>query len=92
MAICQRNFMTLESRNKKMGLVFCMSFLFHFSRNSFLYYFMKVYVHEKLEVKQNETSKNLAPHQDGLGITAVKEQKVLPEHFSLSTAYEKQVP
>lgn len=68
---------------KKMGLVFCMSFLFHFSRNSFLYYFMKVYIHEKLEVKQNETSKNLARHQDGLGITAVNKQKVLAEHFHL---------
>ena len=44
---------------------------------------MKVYIHEKLEVKQNETSKNLAPHQDGLGITAVNKQKVLAEHFYL---------
>lgn len=75
-----------------MGLVFCMSLLFHFSRNSFLYYFTKVYIHEKLEVKQNETSKNLSPHGDGLGIIAVKGQNVLAEYFSLSTAYEKQVP
>ena len=43
-----------------MGLVFCMPFLFHFSRNSFLYCFTKVYIHEKLDVKQNETSKKLA--------------------------------
>ena len=92
MAFCQRNFMTLDSSNKKMGLVFCMSFLFHFSRNSFLHYFMKVYIYEKLEVKQNETSKNLALHQDSLGSTAIKEQKMLAECFLLSTAFEKQVP
>lgn len=53
---------------------------------------MKVYIHEKLEVKQNETSKNLAPHQDSLRITAVKKQRVLAEHFSLNTTCEKQVP
>lgn len=55
-----------------MGLAFCMSFLFYFSRNSFLYYFTKIYNHEKLEVKQNEINKNLALHQDSLGSAAVK--------------------
>lgn len=73
MTICQRNFMTLDSSNKKMGLIFYMSLLFHFSRNSCLCYFTKVYIHEKLEIKQNETSKKLAFHQDSLGSTAIKE-------------------
>lgn len=63
----------LKFSNKKyMGLAFCMSFLFYFSRNSFLYYFTKIYNHEKLEVKQNEINKNLALHQDSLGSAAVK--------------------
>lgn len=66
-----------------MGLVVCMSLLFHFSRNSFFYYFTKVYIHEKLEVKQNETSKNLAPHQDGWGSTAVRSKECLQSPFHL---------
>ena len=55
----------------KMGFVFYV-ILFHFSRNLFLHYFTKVYIHEQLEVKQNETSKNLSFHQGNLGGTAVK--------------------
>lgn len=72
-------------------MYFVCHFYFIFSRYSFLYYFVEVYIHEKLEVKQNETSKNLAPHQEGLGCIAIKKQKVLEEYFSGSTAYEKQV-
>lgn len=58
-----------------MDLVFCTPFLFHFSRNAFLCYFTEVYIHEKLDVKQNETSKELALHQDSLGNTAIKRQE-----------------
>lgn len=60
-----------------------MPFLFHFSRNAFLYYFTEVYIHEKLDVKQNETGKKLALHQDSLGSTAIKRQKLLAKCFSL---------
>lgn len=83
-----KEILCLESSNKKNGP--CILYVI-FSRYSFLYYFAEVYIHEKLEVKQNETSKNLAPHQEGLGCIAIKKQKVLEEYFSGSTAYEKQV-
>lgn len=71
MAIGQKNFLTLESSNKKWTLYFVI--LFHFSRNLFLYYSTKVYIHETLEVKQNKVRKNLALHWNSLRGTAVKE-------------------
>lgn len=55
-----------------------MSVLFYFSTHSFLYYFAKAYIHKKLEVKQNETSKKyLVLDQDSMGSTAIKEEKLL---------------
>lgn len=70
-----------------MGFVFYVA-LFHFPRNLFLYSFTKVYSHEKLEVKQNETNKNLALHQGSLGGTALKEKKLLAECISLHGSCE----
>lgn len=47
----------------------------------YLYTIFQKYISiKKLEVKQNETSKNLALHQGNFGGTAVKEQKLLTEN------------
>ena len=83
MSVCQRNFMTLESSNKKKwALHFIFHFYFIFLEILFLYYFLKVYIHEKLEVKQNGTIKKLALYWDSLGSRAKKGPKVLRKHFS----------
>ena len=59
MSVCQRNFMILESSNKKKwALHFICHFYFIFLQILFLYYFKKVYIHEKLEVKQNGTEQS----------------------------------
>ena len=90
MSVCQRNFMILESSNKKKwALHFICHFYFIFLQILFLYYFKKVYIHEKLEVKQNGTIKKLALHWDSLGSRARKGPKVLGKHFSSRGSCEK---
>lgn len=69
--------MTLESSNKKHWLVYCISFLFYFFYAFILYYFTKVYIREKLEGRQNKTSKNLVVGQDSMRNIAIQEEQLL---------------
>lgn len=68
---------------------FICHFYFIFLEILFLCYFKKVYIHEKLEVKQNGTIEKLALHRDSLGSRARKEPKVLGKHFSSTVSCEK---
>jgi hypothetical protein len=51
---------------------------------------MKVYIHEKLEVKQNETNKNLVLDQDIMGSTVPRKRNYLQTE-SLSGSCENQM-
>lgn len=51
--------MFVEYNRKRIGLVFSMSFLFHFSSYSLLLYFIKVSVHNGFDKKWSFTTNGL---------------------------------